>query len=260
MQLVLNELKDLKEGRENIKREIEALKISNQELRREIKSNCSKMEDNINLKISNTTDSVNMLQEKVTQVEKTISEPKSYDPDVTLVVTGIPHIDGEDPLAIGSSLLKDMGLEHLPIIRAKRQGANEGKQGVLKLQMATLEDKISVLRSKGELKNSRTFKKAFVRTSKTHGDRLNEINCRKLLAAIPGASDMYYMTSHGKIMDRNPDRQPHNMSFRGDGRGRGYGRGYRGRGYGGRGYGGRGYGGGASAREEDTEQGTEDGY
>ena len=139
LSLVLKDLKELKDEKASLQAEIQSLKSSNKDLtstlRNDIKTGCAKIEQNMNIEITGMKSSFSALESRIVEVERTVSEPKAFDPDVTVVMTGFPFQENEDPSQIGTSMLKDIGLEKLPIIRAKREGARNGKQGVLVIQL-----------------------------------------------------------------------------------------------------------------------------
>lgn len=59
------------------------------------------------------------------------------------------------------------------------------KPGLVKISFSTLQENIQVLRNKRKLETSEKFKRVFLKSSKSHTDRIIELNARTLLKEIP---------------------------------------------------------------------------
>ena len=84
-------------------------------------------------------------------------------------------------------------------------------KGVLKIQLSIIEEKIDVLRHKSNLKNSSTFSNVYIRSSKTHSERLIDLNFKTLINdLIPKAATGYRITGSGKLIKKisNDHTQP----------------------------------------------------
>ena len=122
---------------------------------------------------------ITKIKEDQTQLSRSVAEvqrqlQKDFDPDHTLVVTNPPVING--PLldwAIG--LIITLGGTRDMIVNTMRTPQRQGRKGVLKIQVQTVEEKINLLGKKSCLKNSSHYKNIFVRSSKSHSERLQEI-------------------------------------------------------------------------------------
>ncbi len=81
---------------------------------------------------------------------------------------------------------------------------------LVKFAVPSLEGKIAVLRAKRNLKQSAEFPRVFLRSSKSHTERLIEPNFKKMLDLIPGGENMRVAGS-GRLVDRkgNYDESSH---------------------------------------------------
>ena len=65
-----------------------------------------------------------------------------YDIETTIVVRGLPFHEGEDIVEKDIDMLRlGLGFRDTPIVRAKRMRGSNGKPGIVKMQMCSLEDK-----------------------------------------------------------------------------------------------------------------------
>ena len=85
--------------------------------------------------------------------------------------------------------------------RVTRHG-NVSKPGLVKIQFQNVEDKVRVLREKRALMNSSEFSNVFLRSSKSHSDRLAEQNLKTLLDLIPDGK-AYQVTGNGRLVKRD---------------------------------------------------------
>lgn len=92
-----------------------------------------------------------------------------------------------------------MTLVALERLRARGPGA-----GVVKVAFASAKEKVTVLRGKLNLKSKDKFKKVFIRTLKSHTERVMEENFKVLLHDLPIGSD-YFVSGNGRIL-RHSDR------------------------------------------------------
>jgi hypothetical protein len=129
------------------------------------------------------------LDKRVGDLEKLTLEDKipHYDPEYTVVAINLPeHIDEE------------LG-EKVEPVRYTRLKSNYDKPGLVKIQLRTKEDKIRVLRSKSNLKNSRLLKKVYLRSSLSYVERTMQNNLRELLKEMPNGNK-FRLTGNGKLV------------------------------------------------------------
>ena len=133
--------------------------------------------------------------------------------DVTVIVSNLRQRPGEKPLDAAKELVKALGdhvFDNTVITDAKRcNERNRGTPPVLK--------KVNVLRAKQELKQSRHYKNVYMRGSKTHTERILELNAKTLLSELPNGNQ-YRVTANGRIVKKqtdagtNPTREPPDAS------------------------------------------------
>ena len=137
--------------------------------------------------------------------------------DVTVIVSNLRQRPGEIPLQAAKELIRALGndvFENTVITDAKRcNERNRGTPPVLKIAFENVEQKVNVLRAKQELKQSLFYKKVYIRGSKTHTERILELNAKTLLSELPNGNQ-YRVTANGRIvkkqaaMGTSPIREP----------------------------------------------------
>ncbi len=87
-------------------------------------------------------------------------------------------------------------------LRLKVRG--ESRTPLTKIAFSSLQDKIKVLRAKSSLRNSSEFSRVCLRSSKSHTERLIEINFKKLMEVVPGAEGLC-VAGNARIVDRRSE-------------------------------------------------------
>ncbi len=120
-----------------------------------------------------------------------------FDPEVTIVGINVPedkNDDGEEDLQTTvQELLDTVDRQNVTVVRSCRLRGRDGKTGIVKVQFSCKDDKIKVLRQKSKLKDSEKFRRTYIRTSKSHIERLIDINFKTILRELPGG-DRYRIT------------------------------------------------------------------
>ncbi len=137
------------------------------------------------------------------------------DLDVTIVAPNLPEeMESEDVMLRKAEHVDDneLRLADVKIVRAKRLVSRNGNSGIVKIELASLEDKIRVLRVKQNLKMKTDFKDVCFRSSKSHIERLQELNSKVMLQELPNGH-RYRLTANGRLVP-NDDYGNGNGSFR----------------------------------------------
>ena len=119
------------------------------------------------------------------------------------------------------------------LVNTLRTPRRNGKNGILKIELRTMADKIMLLKNKTRLKQTHGFERVFVRSSKTHLERLMDLNFRTVLAEIPQGNS-YEITGNGRLVKQNEHyaqsvrssnshKNPHHEAATSDVRAPGYG-------------------------------------
>ena len=128
------------------------------------------------------------------------------DPDLTITASGLPYTQGECILDKAKSLTAALGDEisnNVTVIAAKRLNSRlPNRPGIVKISFASLSEKIRVLRNKMKLIKTEQYKKTFLKSSKSHAERLIEINTRALLREIPNGRN-FRVDANGRLRQRN---------------------------------------------------------
>ena len=154
---------------------------------------------------------IRQLNQEYSTLKHSIEEVKSkmqqeFDPDVTLVVTNPPS-DRIIDYCWAVDLVHILGGKEDMIVNTLRTQPRNGNRGILKIELCSTVDKVSILRNKPRLKNTKGFEKVFVRSSKSHMERLMDLNFKTLLSEIPQGRS-YRIAANGRIIKRDKDSMP----------------------------------------------------
>lgn len=132
-----------------------------------------------------------------------------FDPDVSIVVFGLPFAEGENVVLRVEALIESLECDPVPrIVAAQRLAPRDQKPGLIKVELASTDDKIAVLRRKKALKDIATYSTVYINTAKSHTERLLDLNLKTLLEEIPSGKDFFF-TSNGRLVrKKRSDTQP----------------------------------------------------
>ena len=124
------------------------------------------------------------LDERLNVVELKLRENPEMggvnNPDATIIASGVQQPRDAITFDTAESIISALGPEVVrttAIVEAKRISSRTPSQpGLLKIAFESLDEKKTVLRAKTNLKQSREFSKVFLRSSKTHTERIMEQN------------------------------------------------------------------------------------
>lgn len=74
---------------------------------------------------------------------------------------------------------------------------------MIKLELRSLQEKVTVLRQKQRLRCNERFSRSYLRSAKSHTERLIDLNFRILLPEIPTGIN-FYITGSGWVMQQPP--------------------------------------------------------
>lgn len=167
------------------------------ELEKVVKEMCH----NLDLEVSILSSRMDSIEMKMNTKE---TRGKPFDPDVSLVIVGLPQEEGEDVEAKVKVLLREgLRCDPVPKLVAVERVRPRGRQpGLVKAELQTVQDKVAVLRRKSKLKDHDNYRRVYVSSAKSHAERRMDFNLRTLLREIPTAKD-YYLSGNGRLIKRS---------------------------------------------------------
>ena len=79
----------------------------------------------------------------------------------------------------------------------------ENSKDVLKIQLGHKKEKVDILRHKSNLKDKGAFRNIYIRSSKTHTDRIMDYNFKMLITElIPNNASEYTIAGNGKLIKK----------------------------------------------------------
>lgn len=132
------------------------------------------------------------------------------DPELTITASGIPYQEGENLVQKAEDIMRSLGetvSSSVKVTAAVRlpNRWNE-KPGFVKISFRNIKEKVTVLRNKFNLKDSTMYKDVYLKSSKSHAERLIELNARAILRELPNGRSLR-VDANGRIKQRSPQQQ-----------------------------------------------------
>ena len=154
--------------------------------------------------------------EKIEQRLDKLEERNHFDCEQTIIAQNVPDSPGKDIIDLAKDLIYQGTNTHdVMVVRAKRLTGYNNKPGLLKIELQSLTEKIKVLRNKQKLKDHHSYNRVYIRSSKTHAERMMESNLTVLLQQLP-YGNQYRIAGNGRLVPadysqdpRTPDNRSH---------------------------------------------------
>ena len=190
-----------------------------------ISSKTQSLKDEFTMQIGQLTNRILRVEQQVQELK----EGKHFDTERCVMIYHMAQErdESEASLQLRVEEILSNGLE-LPGIEVVRVKRCFGEPGPVKVEFHNLNNKVEVLRAKEKLKRRRECSNLYMRSAKSHEERLLEINMKTLLQHLQ-IQDTFRFTGSGRMVYKDQENLtlggPSNRS-----RGRGGYRGNRGRG------------------------------
>ena len=191
-----------------LRQEVTGLKLHIEE---QLNRKFDEMRAYVDLEVSRVENRVEALEAVTKSIADQQEQASVWDPDTTIVAENFPFEEEEElNTKVVDMIRKDLSV-NVPVVRTTRLKArpprntrfgNVSKPGLVKIQFESVDDKVKVLREKRQLINSASYSRVFLRSSKSHTDRLLELNFKTMLDAIPNGKD-YKLTANGRLVKRD---------------------------------------------------------
>ena len=193
------DLKTILEGQNKI---IQKLNQNHTELRNHIDREVKKVRDDLVLEISQLTRRMEVMETR--QAAIVTKEP--FEPDITVICANLPQaaLDESDAQLrqLVEQLVNDgMGLPGIEIANVTRRSGRQQNPGLVELH--SLDDKKTVLRSKTTLRDNAAYRNEYVRSAEGHTDRLIRLNFNTLLNHF-NLTQQFRITGSGRLMPKEP--------------------------------------------------------
>ena len=185
---------------------MEKMMAENQDaVRKEIEKATKDMMANLDTEVGILCARMEKMELKIFEKE---AKRNNFDPDVSLIVVGLPQSEGEDLMAKVNDLLHvGLGCDTVRCPAAvERVRARGDRPGIVKVEMNSVQEKVTVLRRKSKLRDNDSFSKVYVSSAKSHAERLMELNFRTLIRETAVGKD-FYVTGNGRMVKRTQSSQ-----------------------------------------------------
>lgn len=179
-------------------------KIGNLEKRldQKLTKEFKELRDYVDIEIGAVNSQISKLEQRINQLENAASQ-KHTEPfpcDLTVIAINWRQDPDENlDLKVQNLIQNGLGLPFIKPRRVMRLNGRDGKPGIVKIELMTLEDKITVLKAKQELKDKPEYRRVYLRRSMPHTERLIQLNFKQILKEMPNGSK-YRMTGSGRIV------------------------------------------------------------
>lgn len=145
-------------------------------------------------------------QESASGTNKKNQANTLYDPELTIIANNVRQCEDENIFEIANDMISHLSDSVKVVAAARLKSRGIGKPGLVKISFRSVDEKIEVLRSKRDLQNVEAYKSVFLRSSKSHTERLIELNAKTILNQIPNGNQ-FRITSNGRIVKKTQNSQ-----------------------------------------------------
>ena len=165
----------------------------------QMKASMSQIQEYFNEELAKFNTRCETIEKKIQKMEDDQGKKDEYDPETSLIAFGLQEDVDENVSEKISILIREgLKLNGLAVVRAVRLPSRDERPGLIKFQVESLENKIQILRSKRSLEVSDVYKDVYLKSSKSHTDRLIELNFKEMLKMMPSGRD-FRITGSGRL-------------------------------------------------------------
>lgn len=217
MKHVLTELKNITAIVKGLNSKFDALDHRIQIL--EVNSN------RVDKSIKDIKSDVTIMNARIQNIEAELANPtpkKEFPAESTLIATKVPFELNENTVDVANDMISQLnelddtgntlnGVTVINAIRVKPRGAGpNSRPGLMKIQLKSEKEKVQVLRAKQNLKKCEKYKNVYLRSSKSHEERLIELNFKTLLKEL-NLEKQYHFTGSGRMIKHGDDHEGNNV-------------------------------------------------
>ena len=130
------------------------------------------------------------------------------DTNITTIVTSLSKTSNENLDDQVNQMFRKLGdeiMEKVSVSQSVRLISRQpAASGIVKVAMETVGQKKKILRAKYRLNDTVEYQRVYIRSSKTHTERLFELNVLTLLNQLPNRND-FCITGNGRIVRKAAD-------------------------------------------------------
>ena len=127
-----------------------------------------------------------------------------FDINCSVIVINLAQHDGEYTAQLCQESFRDVLGTAATVVRAERTQPRNNKPGLIKCQLASVEEKINVLRNKKKIKDDEDLRRVFIARMRSHEERLIENNFKAILKELPNGNQ-YRFTGSGRLVDKRDE-------------------------------------------------------
>ncbi|KAL7402525.1 hypothetical protein ABVT39_016182 [Epinephelus coioides] len=171
-------------------------------MKKELEKTVKEMNHTLDLEVGILSSRTEAIELKI--AKKVVRKKYVFDPDVSLIIVGLPHTENEDLMTLGKDLREGLQCDPVPHPVAVEHTRTRGcTPGLVKVELQLVQDKVAVLRRKAQLKSHDCYQRVYVSAAKAHIEWLLYYNFRTLLRETSAGKD-FYVARNGRLVKRAP--------------------------------------------------------
>ena len=123
--------------------------------------------------------------------------------DLSIIAYGVPFEHGEN---LKEKIIGMLGcitnMTNFNVVDSKRMRSQNPNKPPVKFAMASVEQKVDILRLKQDLRKVPSYSKVYMRSSKSHTERAMERNFQTLLQVFPDLAQQYRLAGHTVLVKK----------------------------------------------------------
>ena len=124
----------------------------------------------------------------------------------TIIATNVKFEHDEDILVKARELVNHLDVDADVVAATRLKSRIVNKPGLVKISFSSVDEKVQVLRAKRTLGQIEGYRSVFLRSSKSHTERLIELNAKTLLGEMPNGKN-FRITANGRIVRKTVDHR-----------------------------------------------------
>lgn len=204
IQEIKSMLLDLKNSQDSLRKSMDS-KLNS--VTNTVANKIDSLKEDLYLELGRLESKVQKIEQRLTNLEERHQKEEEFPVDKSIIVINMREEKDEDTEKKCTELIQTgLGLREMKPVRCTRLTSRDGKPGIIKVQLRSKQDKISVLRHKNELNKTPPYKRVYIRSAQTHEERLMRQNLQVLMRDLPNSSE-YRFTGNGRLVKKSEASQ-----------------------------------------------------
>ena len=167
------------------------------------------MKDEMYIEVSKLTSRIEAIEKQVIDSQHLRHNEGNHvcdENNCSVVITNVAETTGENiDSKINNLLVGGLKINDIKSVNCQRLPSRQrGKPSVVKVRFRNVSDKVAVLKSKQQLKNTTEYSRVYIRDAKVHAERLIEINFDTMIKELK-LDHEYRVSGNGRLLAKADD-------------------------------------------------------